>query len=168
MEKDMANGMNTTEIEILEFKAGGNSYGISVSDIKEILTFDKKPTPVPNAHPSIEGILMPRDFLIPVVDLKKCLNLNDIDANKNEMIIVTEINNLNIAIHVDSVCGIYRNQITDIRKPGKMLSTSQKNVITGIIKMEDKIIEIVDLRRVINIINPDINLDQDDRLLNLA
>lgn len=168
MEKEMANGMNITEIEILEFKAGGNSYGISVNDIKEILSFDGKSTPVPNSHPFIEGIIMPRDLLIPVIDLKKCLGLTQKEDEENDMIIVTGINNLNIAVHVDSVCGIHRKQINEIKKPGKMLTTSQKNVIVGILKMEDKIVEIVDLRKVINNINPEIDLSQEETLLNFA
>jgi two-component system chemotaxis response regulator CheV len=166
MEK--GNDRVTTEIEILEFRAGGNSYGISVGDIKEILVYDKKPTPVPNAHQCIEGIIMPRDFLIPIIDLKKYLNLADVDTNKNEMIIVTGIGNMNVAIHVDSVCGIHRKMSSDIKKPGKMMSTNQKFAITGIIKMEDKIIELIDLRKIISNINPDINLEQDDSLISVG
>ncbi len=159
MEKDMLHGRETSEIEILEFKAGGNAYGISVSDIKEIITYDKKPTPVPNTHDYIEGIIMPRDFLIPVIDLKKYLNLADVDTNKNEMIIVTGIDDLNIAIHVDSVIGIHRKSIDDIRKPGSVISTNQKFAISGMIKMEDKIIEIIDLRKLFHNINPEIKLE---------
>jgi two-component system chemotaxis response regulator CheV len=158
MEKDIINDGYTSEVEILEFKAGGNSYAIDVSDIREILSFDIKPTPVPNAHPFIEGIIMPRDFLIPILDLKKCLGLSDIDTMKNDMLIVTRINNLNVAIHVDSVCGIHRIAGSNIAKPGTMLTTSQKNVITGIIKIDDKMIEIVDLRKVIININPEVNV----------
>jgi Chemotaxis signal transduction protein len=158
MEKGMSNDIKVSEIEILEFKAGGNSYGIGISDIKEILSYDKKPTPVPNSHPYIEGIIMPREFLIPIVDLKKCLGLADIDTNKNEMIIVTSINNMNIAIHVDSVSGIHRKTISEIKQPGKMLSTAQKNVISGIIKMDDKMIEMIDLRRLFVLINPDVEI----------
>lgn len=157
MEKELKNNGEMSEIEILEFKTGGNSYGIYVSDIREILTYNK-PTPVPNAHPFIEGIIMPRDFLIPIVDLKKCLNLVASEESKNEMLIVTRINNLNIAIHVDSVCGIHRIISNDIAKPGTMLSTSQKNVISGILKMSDKMVEIIDLRKVINNINPEVNV----------
>lgn len=157
MEMELKNNGEMSELEILEFKSGGNSYAIYVSDIREILTYNK-PTLVPNAHPFIEGIIMPRDFLIPIIDLKKCLNLPDTEDLKNEMLIVTRINNLNIAIHVDSVCGIHRIINSDIAKPGKMLSTSQKNVIIGIIKDDDKMIEIVDLRKVISNINPEVNV----------
>lgn len=59
----------TNELEVLEFTLAGNSYGINVAKIKEIITYQEV-TPVPNAHPSIEGIFMPRDTMITAIDLK--------------------------------------------------------------------------------------------------
>jgi two-component system chemotaxis response regulator CheV len=157
MVKEVVSGA-PSEIEILEFRAGGNSYGIYISDVQEILTYDKKPTPIPNSHPFIEGIVMPRDFLIPIINFVDSLKLVDVDDFKNEMLIVTGINNLNIAIHVDGVSGIHRVLDTDITKPGKKLTTPQKDVIVGILSRDDRKIEIVDLRRIMKNINPAINL----------
>lgn len=45
----------TNELEILEFTLGDNHYGINVAKIREILSYQKV-TPVPNTHPSVEGI----------------------------------------------------------------------------------------------------------------
>lgn len=158
MEKEMLHSGEAVEIEILEFRSGGNSYGISVNDIKEILTYNKNTTLIPNSHPYIEGIIMPRDFIITILDFRKCLDLKDTDEVKNEMIIVTGINNLNIAIKVDRVSGIRRKLNTDIIKPGKKLSTSQKALIIGIVNDQDKKIEMIDLRKLITNINPEINV----------
>ena len=62
----------TNELEVLEFTLGNNHYGINVAKIREILTYQPV-TPVPNSHPSVEGIFMPRDTMITVVNLKRCL-----------------------------------------------------------------------------------------------
>ena len=62
----------TNELEILEFTLDNNSYGINVAKIREIITYQSV-TPVPNSHPSIEGIFMPRDIMITAIDLKNCL-----------------------------------------------------------------------------------------------
>ncbi|HWT73149.1 MAG TPA: chemotaxis protein CheW [Mobilitalea sp.] len=158
MEKDVLFGGVPSEVEILEFKAGGNSYGMNVSDVKEILSYSNKPTLIPNSHPFIEGIIMPRDFIIPIINFISSLKLKDIDEEKNEMLIVTEINDQNIAIHVDSVVGIYRVMNTDISKPGKKLSTSQKDYVIGILNREDRHVEIVELRKIIKDINPEVNV----------
>ena len=158
MEKGVLNNTEALDIEILEFTAGGNSYGIYITDIKEILKYNKIPTPIPNAHPFIEGMIMPRDFLITIVNFVKSLDLTEVDDYKNEMLVVTEINNLNVAFHVDLINGMHRMMISDIMKPGKKLSTTQKDVITGVIKIEDRKIELVDLRRIMKHINPELNL----------
>lgn len=158
MEKDMVGSGVAKEIEILEFRAGGNSYGVDVSDIREILPYQKKSLPIPNAHPSIEGIIKPRDFLIPIVNFMHCLKLSETDERKMEMLIVTSIAKLNIAFHVDSVKGIHRVMTTDIAKPGKKLSTSVKGVVIGILPRDDRKLEIVELRNIINDINPQVNV----------
>ena len=158
MEKEILNNGASKECEILEFRAGGNSYGVNVSDIREVLPYNKKLTPVPNSHPFIEGIIMPRDFIIPIIDFVKSFKLAATDESRHEMLIVTGINDLNIAFHVDSVKGIHRVMNTDITKPGKKLTTSLKGVVTGILEREDRKIEVLELRKIISEINPELSL----------
>jgi two-component system chemotaxis response regulator CheV len=159
MEKDNQVNEVAKEIEILEFRAGGNSYGINVNEIREILPYNKKPMSIPNAHPCIEGIIKPRDFLISIVDLAKLLKLSDTDDYINEMLIVTGIGDLNIAFHVDSVRGIHRAMSSDITKPGKKLTTTFKEAVEGILPREDYKIELLDYRRIILQVNPQISLN---------
>ncbi len=71
METNILLESGTNELEILEFVVGTNHYGINVAKIREILPYNK-PTAIPNSHPCIEGIYMPRDVIITVVDLGKC------------------------------------------------------------------------------------------------
>ena len=64
----------TNELEVLEFTLNDNHYGINVAKIREILSYQPV-TPIPNAQPQVEGIFMPRDAMITVINLKKCLSL---------------------------------------------------------------------------------------------
>jgi len=144
------------ELEILEFKAGGNSYGVDINDIREILPYDKEPTPIPNAHPHIEGMVMPRDFIIPIIDLVKSLGLDDVDNLKEEMLIVTGINDLNIGFHVDKVQGIHKVMSNEIKKPDKKVTTKVKDVIIGTFERKDTMMEILDFRNIITAINPNV------------
>ena len=145
----------TNELEVLEFKLDGNAYGINVAKIKEIIVYQPV-TPVPNAHPSVEGIFMPRDTMITAIDLKNCLQRGTTEPGG--LFIITNFNKLDIAFHVDSVVGIDRVSWRDIIKPGSTVSTTEDGVSTGIIKFEDRLIIILDFEKIVTDINPETGL----------
>ncbi len=145
----------TNELEVLEFMLGGNSYGINVAKIREIIPYQEV-TPVPNAHPSIEGIFMPRDTMITAIDLKNCLQRGE--AESGGLFIITNFNKLDIAFHVDSVVGIHRVSWRDIIKPNATINGADDGVSTGIIKQNGKLIIILDFEKIVTDINPEVGL----------
>ena len=157
METNILLESGTNELEILEFRVGGNYYGMNVAKIKEILTY-KKPTPVPNGHPSIEGIFMPRDTIISIIDLAKCLHLPPSEDESKDMFIVTNFNQLHTAFHVHEVVGIHRVSWADIVKPDETINTAGAGVATGIIKIDQKLIIILDFEKIVNDISPETSL----------
>ena len=146
----------TNELEVLEFKVGNNFYGINVAKIREILLYQPV-TPLPNAHPSIEGIFMPRDIMISVISLRKCLNIQD-EATTDGLFIITNFNSLNTAFHVDEVLGIHRVSWEDIIKPDATISSDESGVSTGVIKLEDRLVVILDFEKIVTDINPETGL----------
>ena len=62
----------TNELELLEFNVCGNSYGINIAKVREIM-MEQELVPMPQAPDEIEGVFMPRDKLITVIDLHKVL-----------------------------------------------------------------------------------------------
>jgi len=145
----------TNEFEVLEFTLNNNSYGINVAKIKEIITYQPI-TPVPNSHPSIEGIFMPRDAMITAIDLKNCLQLGK--SEPGGLFIITNFNKLDIAFHVDSVVGINRVFWSDIIKPNATVNVADAGVATGIIKIHDKLIIVLDFEKIVTDINPETGL----------
>ncbi|MCM1253612.1 MAG: chemotaxis protein [Clostridium sp.] len=145
----------TNELEVLEFKLDGNAYGINVAKIKEIITY-MDVTPVPNAHPSIEGIFMPRDTMITAIDLKNCLQRGVSQAGG--LFIITNFNQLDVAFHVDSVVGIHRVSWKDIIKPDSTVSSTEEGISTGIIKLDGRLIIILDFEKIMTDINPETGL----------
>lgn len=145
----------TNELEVLEFLLDGNSYGINVAKVKEIIAYEPV-TPVPNAHPSIEGIFMPRETMITAINLKNCLQRGE--YKENGLFIITNFNKLDIAFHVDNVVGIHRVSWRDIIKPDSTVSTTEEGIATGIIKYNDKLIIILDFEKIVSDINPETGL----------
>lgn len=149
----------TNELEILEFTLGDNHYGINVAKIREILQYQPV-TPVPNAHPSVEGIFMPRDVMITVINLKACLGLPSSD--EKGLFIITNFNKLNIAFHVDEVIGIHRVSWEAIIKPDSTINGQDSSVSTGVIKLADKLVVILDFESIVSGISPETGLRVND------
>lgn len=145
----------TNELEVLEFTLAGNNYGINVAKIKEIIPYQSV-TSVPNSHPSIEGLFMPRDTMITAIDLKNCLGRGE--SVPGGLFIITNFNKLDIAFHVDSVVGIHRVSWRNIIKPDATISTTDESVATGIIKINNKLIIILDFEKIVTDINPETGL----------
>jgi len=150
----------TNELEILEFTIDDNHYGINVAKIREILLYQPV-TPLPNSHPCIEGIFMPRDTMISVINLRKCLKLEENPENKG-LFIITNFNKLNTAFHVDEVIGIHRVSWEEIIKPDATISSDEAAVSTGVIKLEDKLVVILDFEKIVSDINPETGLKVSD------
>ena len=155
MESKILMESGTNELEVLEFTLAGNAYGINVAKIREIIPYQAV-TPVPNAHPSVEGIFMPREVMITAIDLKNCLQRGE--SEPKGLFIVTNFNGLDMAFHVDSVVGIHRVSWKDIIKPDSTISNSEDGVSTGIIKKNNKLIIILDFEKIVTDINPETGL----------
>lgn len=151
----------TNELEILEFKVGTNYYGINVAKIREILPY-QTPTPIPNSDPRIEGIFMPRDEIISIINLSRVMSMPQTGAAQTDMFIVTNFNNLNTAFHVQSVEGIHRVSWTDIIKPDSTINAAGVGMATGIIRIEGKLIIILDFEKIVAEINPESGLKISD------
>lgn len=148
----------TNELEILEFIIGENNYGINVAKITELM----KAQPVqemPLAHPCIEGVFQPREEVFTIVDLAKYLGLDVSDDPESDIFIITNFNQMNIAFHVHAVENIYRISWNDIEKPDSIIFGGDEGVITGIAKVDDRIISILDFEKITFDISPETGAD---------
>lgn len=151
----------TNELEVLEFTIAGNHYGINVAKIREILPYQAV-TQVPNSHKSIEGVFMPRDTMITVINLPRELGLRENKDFSTDMLMITNFNNLNIAFHVESVVGIHRVSWSEIITPDKTINTKEAGIATGIIKINNEIVIILDFERIVDQICPETALKVSD------
>ncbi len=160
METNILLENGTNELEVLEFRLNDNYYGINVAKIREILAYQPV-TPIPNAKPSVEGIFMPRDAMITVINLKECLSL-PVEGEQKGLFIITNFNKLDLAFHVDEVIGIHRVSWADIIEPDSTINAGEDGVSTGVIKLDGKLVIILDFEKIVTDISPDTGLKVSD------
>lgn len=150
----------TNELELLEFQVGDNNFGINISKVVEIM-INQEVTPVPNSPAEVEGVFIPRDKLISVIDLHKVINTTYTKTGK-EIFIICEFNRMNVAFHVTKVKGIQRISWSDISDPPSVANGNGTDAIglaTGVAKINDRIIIILDFEKIVSSLNRDVGLD---------
>jgi len=148
----------TNELEILEFVISGNSYGINVAKITELMQIQEVQE-MPLAHPCVEGIFQPRNEVYTIIDLSRYLGLGDSEDPTKDIFIITNFNQMNIAFHVHAVESIFRISWNDIEKPDSIIYGGQEGVVTGIAKVNDRIISILDFEKITFDISPETGID---------
>ena len=151
----------TNELEILEFVVDGHNYGINVAKIREIISYTEL-TPIPNAHPFVEGAFSTRGETITVVNLAKCLGMNECEEKKTDMFLVTSFNGTNAAFHLHSVVGIHRVNWSQIVKPDRLISNSRTSMITGIINIDKHLVILLDFENIVAQISPEAGIQLSD------
>jgi len=148
----------TNELEILEFIISGNSYGINVAKITELMQAQEVQE-MPLAHPCVEGIFQPRSEVYTIVDLAKYLGLGVSDDPTKDIFVITNFNQMNIAFHVHAVESIFRISWNDIEKPDSIIYGGDEGVVTGIAKVNERIISILDFEKITFDISPETGID---------
>ena len=147
----------TNELELLEFFVGNKCFGINIAKVSEIMRFSTV-TLMPGAPDTVEGIFMPRDILITVVDLHKVLNIPKAE-DEDGMLIICEFNRLHVAFHVSAVSGIVKLSWTNIEKPPSVAQNEHAALCTGVAKLDNGMILILDFEKIVADINKSMGLD---------
>ena len=162
METNILLETGTGEVEILEFVINNRNYGINVIKVKEILEIDNL-TKLPLSHPSMAGLTLSREEIIPVINLQYVLDQKG-DVKDDSKVIICEFNQTKVAFTFDNIIGIHRVTWKDIKKPENM---SSSQLIIGNIVFDSRIILLLDFEKVVTDINPSIGITE-ERMANIS
>lgn len=162
----------TNELEIVEFyleeevENGVDGsyhgyYGVNVAKVLEIIRMPKV-TELPEVqHPSVLGAFNLRNQIIPLVDLSLWLGKKSTGA-KDAKVIVTEFNNVTTAFMVSGVNRIHRISWEEVEPPNEYMASLSGNSINGVVKMENRIIFLLDLEKIVADLNPQLRMRLDE------
>lgn len=148
-----------SHLDLLIFEIEGRFFGINVAKVREIVNYSPL-TVIPRTNPNIEGVFMPRDEMITVVDLKRALHMGSSEPRGS--LIVTGFNNLSMAFHVGNIRGIVNVTWEDLMEPGKAVTDLESGLTTGIINKDGNLVVVLDFERIVAEINPETGLKVSD------
>lgn len=154
----------TNELEIVEFymdevardeksKPNRSYFGINVAKVLEIIRSPEL-TDLPEiASPAVLGAFNLRDRIIPLVDLGIWLK-KTILKEEQPKVIVTEFNKITTAFSVTGVTRIHRISWEEVEAPSTYVASLAANSITGVVRLENRIIYILDMEKIVADLNP--------------
>lgn len=137
-------------------------YGVNVAKVLEIIRMPKV-TELPEVqHEAVLGAFNLRSRIIPLVDLALWLGKKPVPATEEPKTIVTEFNNVTTAFMVSGVNRIHRISWEQVEQPNPYMASVSSNTIVGVVKLEDRIVFLLDLEKVVANLNPKLSLRLDD------
>lgn len=144
----------TSVIGLMEFTMGGNSYGINVAKVTEIMR--RCPiTPMTHSHHCVDGVVKPRDKILTVINLPRYLQLPESENAEQDMLMLTNFENTNAAFLVHTVEAMHQLKWSDVERPSAIIYGGNDSVITGTAKIGGKIVSIIDFEKVLFDIDPE-------------
>jgi len=139
-------------LELLLFRLNSKQiYGINVFKVKEVLTCPGL-TSLPHSHPVIRGIAHIRGHASSIIDMSMAIGGAPIADEKKAFVIIAEYNKTVTGFMVNSVERIINMKWSDILPPPK--GSGNDSYLTAITKLDDQIIEIIDVEKILAEINP--------------
>lgn len=147
--------MSVTEItdtrQYLTFRLGDEVFAIDVAKVREVLDFTTI-TKIPRTPDFMSGVINLRGNVVPVVDLRLCLEMSKTEKTVNTCIVVVEMlvdgeSNV-IGALADSVEEVIDLEPEHIQPPPRIGIKIRTDFIKGMGKREAQLIMILDIDRV--------------------
>ncbi len=135
-------------LQLVSFMIENEEYGVDILKVQEINRMFQI-TKVPNSPDFVDGVINLRGRVIPVIDLRTKLNLLRKLHDKDTRIIVVDLQGKTIGFIVDKVKEVLRIPSSIIEPPPSTVSGINSDFITGVGKLEDRLLILLDLDKIV-------------------
>lgn len=124
------------DIQVVIFQGGTQEFALEISQVDRILRY-QAPSPVPSAPAFLEGVLPYAEGVVPVVDLRRRLELPAEQREETRIMIVT-LDGQRVGMVVDGVREVLRVDSRRIAPSPPMVRGLAAKYILGVLTLEDR------------------------------
>jgi len=135
--------------QFVVFKLGGNEFAVAIEQVQEILVLGPVAR-VPKTPGFIEGIINVRGKIIPVLNLRKRLEIAGAARDQDARIIVAEVDEQTVGMIVDLVTEVVKFPVSGLEPPPPLITTVSPRFVTSVGKLDGRILVILNLDRILS------------------
>lgn len=140
--------------QYLTFLLNGELFAIGILNVKEILEYENL-TSVPMMPQLMRGVINLRGAAVPVIDLSVRFAHKPSEITRRSCVVIIEVAcdgaRNDIGIIVDAVSEVLEIPFTDIEPPPALGANIRADFITGMGKVNNKFVMILDVAQVLSI-----------------
>jgi purine-binding chemotaxis protein CheW len=147
--------MKNDAVKLVTFRLGNDMFAADIFSVERVLRY-VTPAAVPDAPTWIAGVIEHRDKVIPVVDLRRRIELDSASITKETRILVLNAAGGLVGTIVDAVTEVATVPSASITPPPPLFRGLAAQFIRGIVKVSERLVVVLDVDRV---------LTSDDRIV---
>lgn len=145
----MSNTTNDAEAFIL-FELAGTTYGVRSRSVQQVEMVEHI-TPVPNAPPAVEGVVLARGQVIPALSLRVRFGFEKIPYDLRARLVVVKSGERTIGLIVDAAREFVRIPAGTIEPPPEAITGLSGKYLEGIATINGRMILVLNLDEVIDL-----------------
>lgn len=135
-------------IQWVTFKLAGETYGINVMQVQEVLRYTEI-APVPGASYYVLGIINLRGKVVTVIDTRSRFGLPSGEINDNTRIVIIETGSHVVGILVDAVAEVVYLRQSEIDMTPNIGNDDSSKFIQGVCNKGGELLILVDLDKLL-------------------
>lgn len=143
--------MQTTDSKYLCFRLGGESYGVEILKVREIIAL-MEITALPEATGHVKGVINLRGKIVPVLDLRSKFGLAAQESRRENCIITVSSGSGEaslVGILVDSVSEVLNLEASVVEPLPALGHSPHQDYVLGLAKAPGQVIILLNLDKVI-------------------
>lgn len=145
----MTNTENDAEPFIL-FELAGTTYGVRSRLVQQVEMIEHV-TPVPNAPPAVEGVVLARGQVIPALNLRARFGFERVAFDLRSRLVVVSTGGRTLGLIVDSAREFLRIPEAAIGPPPEAITGLSGKYLEGVATIKDRMILVLDLDEVVDV-----------------
>lgn len=134
--------------QFIVFRVGDEEFGVPIHTVQEIVRTGPI-TPIPDSPEFVEGLVNVRGEIVATINMRARFFLPSEKVEAKHIVITKQQESL-FGLLVDEVTEVLRIPETEIKPPHKLITTIHEEYVSGVITLENRLIIVLDLARVLS------------------
>lgn len=136
------------ELRLIAFRAGSETFVLDIMSVRQIIPYGGS-THVPTAPSFVEGIIVLRNEVIPIVDLRERLYPRGTKKNEQPLVLITVTTAGVIGLKVDEVRRIITVGSDTLLPPPPLTHGIRGELLIAVVRHEEELFLLMDIENVL-------------------